>query len=157
MAEPGDLLVIGYGNPGRGDDGLGPEFARRLAAAPPPGVRVEVDYQLTVDHALAVAGVGHVLFVDAAIGAAAPCTLRRLFPDHRAALDSHSLSPEAVLALAEILYGRHPEGSVLAIAGERFGEVTEGLSPTAERNLGVGQEMFHAWLADDPPTPGPCG
>lgn len=147
MADPGELLVIGYGNPGRGDDGLGPEFARRLAAAPPPGVRVEIDYQLTVDHALAVAEVGRVLFVDATTGPAAPCTLRRLSPDHRAALDSHSLSPEAVLALAEILYGRHPEGSVLAIAGECFGEVSEGLSPLAERNLGLGLEMFRAWLA----------
>lgn len=153
MADSGELLVIGYGNPGRGDDGLGPEFARRLAAQAVPGVRVEIDYQLTVDHALVVAEAGRVLFVDAAIGLEKPCKLERLSPDHGAALDSHSLSPEAVLALAELLYGQRPEGSLLAIGGERFGEVSEGLSPAAERNLDLGQAMFRAWLADNPVTP----
>ncbi len=150
MADPGELLVIGYGNPGRGDDGLGPEFARRLAALAEPGVRVEIDYQLTVDHALMVAGVDRVLFVDAAMGLAEPCRLRRLSPDPLAALDSHSLSAEAVLALAEILYDRRPDGFQLAIQGEQFGEVSEVLSPAAERNLDLGQSMFRAWLANHP-------
>ncbi len=153
MADPGELLVIGYGNPGRGDDGLGPEFARRLAAMAEPGVRVEIDYQLTVDHALMVAGVDLVLFVDAATGLAEPCELRRLSRDPQAALDSHSLSPEAVLALAEILFGQCAEASVLAIEGENFGEVREGLSPVAERNLVLGQEMFRAWRAGQSTLP----
>ena len=153
MAEHGDLLVIGYGNPGRGDDGLGPEFARRLAATAKPGIRVEIDYQLTVDHAQMVASAGRVLFVDAAMNLAAPCTLRRLSPDPRAALDSHSLSPEAVLALADILYGQCAEASVLAIGGESFGEVHEGLSPVAHRNLVLAEEIFRAWLAGQSTRP----
>lgn len=150
MADPGGLLVIGYGNPGRGDDGLGPEFARRLAALAEPGVRVEVDYQLTVDHALMVAGVDRVLFVDAAMRLADPCQLRRLSPDPQAALDSHSLSAEAVLALAEILYDRRPVGFQLAIRGEHFGEVSEGLSPAAERNLDLGQSLYRNWRREGP-------
>ena len=54
----GTTLLIGYGNPGRGDDGLGPAFARRIAARGLPGVTVEIDYQLTVDHALMIAARG---------------------------------------------------------------------------------------------------
>ena len=42
-------LVIGYGNPGRRDDGLGPSFADILAAEGIPGVDVDSDYQLTVE------------------------------------------------------------------------------------------------------------
>jgi hydrogenase maturation protease len=34
------LLVIGIGNPDRGDDGFGPAVARRLRGQAPPGVRV---------------------------------------------------------------------------------------------------------------------
>jgi hydrogenase maturation protease len=34
------LLIIGVGNPDRGDDGIGPLVARRLAALVPPGVSI---------------------------------------------------------------------------------------------------------------------
>ena len=67
------MLLIGYGNPGRGDDGLGPELARRVAQRRLPGLTVEIDYQLTVDHALQVAGVDAVVTPElrAEMGAAA--------------------------------------------------------------------------------------
>ena len=63
-------LLIGYGNPGRGDDGLGPAFARRMAARELPALRVEIDYQLTVEHALMISAARTVVFVDAALDAA---------------------------------------------------------------------------------------
>ena len=37
------MLLIGYGNAGRGDDGLGPAFAERIEAAGLPGVDVDID------------------------------------------------------------------------------------------------------------------
>ena len=43
--------------PGRGDDGLGPAFAERIAARGLRGLPVDIDYQLTVEHALQVADV----------------------------------------------------------------------------------------------------
>lgn len=43
------ILLIGYGNPGRGDDGLGPALAAAIEAMELPGVTVEADYQLMVD------------------------------------------------------------------------------------------------------------
>jgi Ni,Fe-hydrogenase maturation factor len=47
---------------------------------------------------------------------------------------AHSLSPQALLLLAEQLYGRAPKAVVLSIAGERFG-MGEGLSPVVRRAL----------------------
>lgn len=139
------MLLIGYGNAGRGDDGLGPAFAERIAATGPQDCRIDIDYQLTVEHALLVAGAGRVLFVDALVGDDAPYRFGRIRADPGADLASHSLQPEAVLALAELLYGKTTEAYVLGISGESFGTVAEGLSATAERNLDLALAFFHDW------------
>ena len=123
------MLLIGYGNPGRGDDGLGPAFAERIERARLPGVEVSIDYQLTVDHVLPE----RVVVADAEIGLDAPFRLRPLAPAATGTLTSHCLSPGEVLALARLLYGRAPETHVLGIAGTEFGEIREGLSARANR------------------------
>ena len=78
----GGTLLIGYGNPGRGDDGLGPAFARRIAARQLPGITIDIDYQLTVDHALMISEAETVVFADAALDAeaATPSPRRRHSP-----------------------------------------------------------------------------
>lgn len=70
------VLVYGYGNPGRRDDGLGPALVRELAARgvadeAGPGARVvlESGYQLQVEDAALVAGFDAVIFADAEVGA----------------------------------------------------------------------------------------
>ena len=141
------MLVIGYGNPGRMDDGLGPAFAERIAAAGLPGVEVQQDYQLTVEHALALVGAGRVVFADALVGSDAGFEFTGLEPAERGDLASHSLSPGALLGLAATLYGAAPEAHVMGIAGVAFGEVREGLSPEAGRNLDRAVEFFLGWVA----------
>jgi hydrogenase maturation protease len=141
------MLLIGYGNAGRGDDGLGPAFAERISAARLPGCRVEIDYQLAVEHALQVAEAESVLFVDALMGGDAPYGFARVRADRSSDLGSHSLQPEAVLTLAETLYRKTPPAFVLGIAGESFGEVAEGLSATALENLDLAEAFFIDWFA----------
>lgn len=140
-------LLIGYGNAGRGDDGLGPAFAERICAARPAGCRIDIDYQLTVEHALQVAEVELVVFADALIGSDAPFRFRPVQANKAADLASHSLLPEAVLTLAELLYGKAPEAFVLGIRGESFGAVAEGLSAPARANLDLAEAFFLDWLA----------
>lgn len=138
------MLLIGYGNSGRGDDGLGPAFADRIESAGLPGLSVDIDYQLTVDHALAVAEADKVVFVDASMEAEGAYD----FGEVRAGagtLTSHSLTPATVLALAKTLYDREPEAYLLGIAGREFGEVKEGLSETARRNLDLAEAFFLQW------------
>jgi hydrogenase maturation protease len=57
------LLVFGWGNQSRGDDGLGAAFVGE--AERHPGVELLVDYQLQPEHALDLVGRDEVLFVDA--------------------------------------------------------------------------------------------
>lgn len=139
------LLVIGYGNAGRGDDGLGPAFAARIAAAGYAGCRTEIDYQLTPEHALQIAGADVVLFADAELGLDRPFRLERLRAERGGDIASHALAPGAVLALAELLYGATPDAWVVGIAGQDFGAVAEGLSETASRNLELALAGFRDW------------
>lgn len=143
------MLLIGYGNSGRCDDGLGPAFAERIAAMRLPRMDIDIDYQLTVDHALAVADADRVIFADALMDAEAPFEFGRIHPGAAGSLASHSLTPATVLELARTLYGKEPQAFVLGIAGAEFGEVKEGLSEDAMRNLDLATAFFLDWLSDE--------
>ncbi len=64
----GSVLVIGYGNTLRGDDGAGCYVAERLCALNhEPGLKVLSLHQLTPELAQPVAEAGLVIFIDASI------------------------------------------------------------------------------------------
>jgi hydrogenase maturation protease len=131
-----NILVIGYGNPGRLDDGLGPAFAERVQALALPDVLTDADYQLNVEDAAQVAQYDVVLFVDASTNAEAPYTLEPLKAEHTGlGFSSHSVSPAVVLGLASSLFGASPRAYLLAIRGYAFDGFGEGLSPGAAANL----------------------
>lgn len=140
------ILLIGYGNPGRGDDGLGPALAAEIEALGLPGVTVDSDYQLTVDHAAQIAAHDLVIFADAMIGLTQPYQFTLIEQTQPQGLGSHQVTPEAALALAQLLFGHAPPGWMLAIAGEAFGEVKEGLSPLAQANLAQTVPFLRAWI-----------
>ena len=140
-------LLIGFGNQGRGDDGLGPVFAERIERAAPDGLAIDIDYQLTVDHALAIADADLVVFADAEIGAAGSFSFAPVAADGATVMGSHELSPQAVLTLAKTLYGRTPPAYLLGIAGWDYGEVKEGLSPEATAHLDEAEAFFLDWYA----------
>ena len=138
MSEPGlRILVIGFGNPGRRDDGLGPALADRIEALDLPGVTVERDYQLCIEHAELAASHDVVAFVDAAVDVdgGAPFYLRRVHPAPASSYSSHSLAPSAVLELASECFGKSPRGWVLGIRAADVTSFTEGLTEEAEANL----------------------
>ncbi len=145
----GSTLVIGYGNPGRQDDGLGPACARRIAAFELPGVRAEANYQLTMEDALTVAGFASTVFVDAALHGEAPFFVAPVRPDEGCAIGSHSLSPQAVVTLANTLYNVSTDAYVIGIRGYAFGEFEETLSPGAEANLDLTVAYLEDWLRRD--------
>lgn len=141
------IRLIGYGNPGRGDDGLGPALASRMADV--AGLAVTTEYQLTVDHALLISDAEMVIFADALLHADVPFTFTQVTPSTSHDVTSHSLSPQAVLALCNTLYGHAPEAYVLGIAGHEFGEVKEGLSPQAQSNLSFAESLLRGWLTEN--------
>ena len=132
----GDVLIIGYGNPGRLDDGLGPELARTIESLDLPGVTAEADYQLTVEDAADVAQHAVVLFADADLVGPEPFHVERIYPGSTGmSFSSHSVSPQAVLALAKELFGAEPEAYLMGIRGHQFNAFGERLSAKARANL----------------------
>jgi hydrogenase maturation protease len=138
------VLVIGYGNPGRRDDGLGPAFAARLEAVGLPGVTVESDHQLAIEHAHLVTQHEVVVFADAAadIDDQSPFYLRALEPAPDAHYASHGLSPQAVLRLAAQCFGARPVAWLLGIRPADLDSFAEGLTPDAEANLSTALTAF---------------
>ncbi|NQT88497.1 hydrogenase maturation protease [bacterium] len=131
------VLLIGFGNPGRLDDGLGPALAEAIQQRNLPGATVEADYQLTVEDAADVAKYDIVLFADADVGGPEPFWMKRIEggPDATLGFSSHSVEPKAVLAMARELFGAQPEAYLLGIRGYEFNEFGERLSPQARANL----------------------
>ena len=138
-------LLIGFGNQGRGDDGLGPVFAERIEKAAPAGLEIDIDYQLTVDHAPMVAEADLVIFADAQIGADGAYSFTEVKAEGAVGMASHELSPEAVLTLAKTLYDQEPPAYVLGISGWDYGEVKEGLSEEAIAHLDAAERFFLDW------------
>ena len=131
-----DVLLIGFGNPGRLDDGLGPALARAVEELDLPGLTVEADYQLTVEDAAQAAEHGAVVFADADVSGPEPFWVRRIYPgSSHLSFSSHSVEPRAVLSLAKELFNAEPEGYVLGIRGYAFNEFGETLSEKARANL----------------------
>jgi hydrogenase maturation protease len=115
------ILIIGFGNTLRGDDGFGPLAAEHIAARAPPGVEVMSVHQLGPELALDIRAADFVVFLDAAQGpdpgrlAAAPVVAHDLSPSSV----MHGLDPGGLLALTRAVYGRVPAAAlVTAIAAD---------------------------------------
>jgi len=143
-------LVLGIGNPGRRDDGLGAAAVERLKKRRRRGVTYDANYQLNIEDALACAGHDRVVFVDAARRLRAPFRFRRVRPDAGMPAMSHALGPAAVLAVAAALYGRTPEAWLLAVRGHSFA-VGEGLTARGRRDLDRALGFLEAFLKGDRP------
>lgn len=142
------MLLIGYGNQGRGDDGLGPAFTARVEEKGIKGLTIDTDFQLTVDHALMVSQATAVVFADASMNSEEPYSFEKISPVDNADIASHSLTPAAVLSLSKTLYGHAPEAFVLGISGSVFGDIREGLSEEAVCNLDLAEAFFLDWYSN---------
>ena len=129
------VLLIGFGNPARGDDGLGIALAAAVAELGIEGVTVESDYQLNVEHAADIARHDVVVFADADLSLAEAYSFRKLEPKPEINFSSHSVSPAGVLGLAQKLFAADTNGYLLGIRGHVFREFVEGLSAEARGNL----------------------
>jgi hydrogenase maturation protease len=131
------ILLYGYGNPGRGDDGLGPALASAVEHLEIPCVDVDANYQLTVEDATQVGRYAVVVFADAATRGPAPFCFSSVDDSGVGHLGwtSHSVTPVQVVALARDLFGHKVRAYTLGIRGYQYNELDEVLSSPAKENL----------------------
>jgi hydrogenase maturation protease len=140
MSAPAEVLVIGIGNPLRGDDGVGTRVAERVAEWEIPGVTVEIVHQILPELAEAVAESEVAIFVDACVDTRS-VHMREIRPGGLP-WSAHRLTPSELMALIEAVYGRVPDAWELAIPVASL-ETGEALSETAEK----GVEEAAGWLS----------
>lgn len=142
------VVVIGVGNPDRGDDGAGPEALAGLAGRVPAGVRL-VTASGADPAALMTAweGAGRVILVDAMVSGSPPGTVRRFdaaagpLPAEVRLASTHALGAEAAVEMARAL-GRLPGATVVyAVEGAAFAPGA-GLSPGVRAGVGVAVERI---------------
>ena len=149
------VLLLGYGNPARRDDGLGPAFAEeggRLGL----DLTVDSNYQLAAEDAETLSRHDQVVLVDATTDGPEPFGFERLQSEPDWSISTHSISPGALLALTREAFGREPECFVLGIRGYQFEHFTEDLTPAARANLEKALVFFQSWLRDTGRTSDPA-
>lgn len=130
-----DLLIIGYGNPLRGDDGVGWHVVEALDSHLPAASMVTV-HQLTPEWSDTISRAGRVIFVDAALGDS-PGKVE-VFPLYASPTQtgSHETTPGALLGMAGDLFGRCPPAFMVTIVGASF-ELSEALSAPVAKAVPV--------------------
>ena len=118
------VLVIGYGNVLRGDDGVGWAAARRLARRLPRRLAsVLMVHQLLPELAEPISRAQRAIFIDAdhrlAPGEVCQTAIGPL--DQAGGTIGHHQSPGGLLRLARDLYGRAPAALVFSIGAANFG------------------------------------
>lgn len=141
------LLVIGYGNPLREDDGFGLHAVEALRAAGVPAELLHVQ-QLTPELAQRIGQADRVVFLDARQGEdPGQLHCESVTPAAPASVGSHSLGPGALLAYAARLYGAPPPAVLLSVSGQRFGLGRE-LSPCVRAALPEVVRRVAQWAAE---------
>ena len=135
------ILLIGIGNPLRGDDAAGALLAEQMAqlfVGRGWHVRLQIVQQLTPELALdiAAADIDVVIFTD--VAAAQPpgdaIHISRLNAGAASASFSHHVAPSTLLVYAGALFGRYPTAWLVTVPGEVF-DIGALISPLTMRCL----------------------
>lgn len=132
---PRRIHLVGFGNPGRLDDGLGPALAAAIEELQLPNVSVDSDYQLTVDDAHDIAPYDVVIFADADVRGREPFYFESVEVGEGISFSSHGCSPSAVVSLARELFGGPAEAYLIGMRGYEWDAFEERLSDQAAKNL----------------------
>ena len=129
------LLLFGYGNPGRGDDGLGPELIERISLLRLADVECQNDMQLQIEHVTDLVDCDRVLFIDADMSCVEPFAFSEISAVIDDSYTSHAMSPTALLHAYRQVYGKDaPQAFLLRIRGYDF-ELGDPLTEKASTNL----------------------
>jgi hydrogenase maturation protease len=143
------ILLFGYGNPGCGDDALGPLLIERIARLQLDEVECQNDMQLQVEHVTDLATCAQVLFVDADMSCAEPYDFSEISPVRDDSYTSHAMNPTALLHAYRQVYGKDaPPAFLLRVRGHDF-ELGDPLTGKASANLEAATRLVVELCKDD--------
>ncbi len=132
------ILIYGYGNPGRQDDGLGIALVDRLeewvAEKALVGFEFDNNYQLNIEDAEVISNKDLVIFADASEEEIDDYCLSVVDGKGKLSFTTHSASPGYIVKLCKELFQKEPHVLLLHIKGYEW-EFKEGISDRAKENL----------------------
>jgi len=143
-----NILILGIGNSGRQDDGLGWAFLEFIETQSLP-LTIEYRYQLQIEDAELLTRFNTVIFVDAT---KENTKEGYIFKECRASeqysFSTHALKPETIMYLAQSIYKHNPKAFILGIEGYNW-ELEIGLTAKAKANLDCVTKVFKEELIND--------
>ena len=141
MKKSDKIIILGIGNNGRQDDGLGWMFLDFLEEQN-SDIDIEYRYQLQIEDADLISNYDTVIFVDATKEETEEgFYLKPCHPSEKYSFSTHALAPETVLYLSHKLYDHNPDASIFAIQGYDW-ELKMGLSEKGTKNLDKAKKYF---------------
>jgi hydrogenase maturation protease len=135
------VLVIGYGNPLRRDDGIGPKLASAIDRLHLPGVRVITAHQLTPELSDRISHAEAAIFLDATSETPREVQVRPLAPADSPRATAHTSDPAGLLRMAQVLFGRCPPAWWITVPAFELG-FGEGLSAPAQAAMAAALQPF---------------
>ena len=116
------ILIYGFGNPGRQDDGIAIEAIEKtdnlLCRLKYENVTTETSFQLNIEDAETISKYDLVLFVDATIEKhIADFEIAQLKADPAVSFTMHAVSPQFIMDLCNQLFAKSPACFLLKIRG----------------------------------------
>ena len=155
------VLILGYGNVDRQDDGVAWHILARLAQrmgwpAPSspddefPPVNEEIDLlfvlQLTPELAETLALYDRICFIDAHTGSVPnEVNLIEVDSEFQASPFTHHITPQTCLSFTETLYAQRPQAILVSVRGYEFG-FTRSLSPRTAELVEQAVDLIEKWL-----------
>lgn len=154
------LLILGYGNLDREDDGVAWHILRaltiKLGLLPPESYEDEfpesaqMDFafylQLTPEMAEDVASYPYVCFIDAHTGnIPEPIRLIHVESEFQHSPFTHHLTPQSLVSMCETIYGKRPDAALLSVLGHRF-LFSRELSRETAALVPQATELIWEWL-----------
>ncbi|MBT8263022.1 MAG: hydrogenase maturation protease [Bacteroidia bacterium] len=136
------ILLLGIGNSGRSDDGLGWAFLDAMQDKLTSEFDLEYRYQLQIEDAELISNYDVVYFIDAHLDQFAQgYHLEPCLPLRTESFSTHQLDPRTVVYLCESIYNKRPETFTLGISGVAF-DLNIGISAQAKSNLSNALNFF---------------
>lgn len=135
---PTKILVYGYGNPGRQDDGLGIKLAEEVDLWCNENhlvhIQTDTNYQLNLEDAAGIADYDIVIFADASREDIQHFCFDPLMPSEKTEFTMHAVSPAFILHLCKQMFNHQPEAYLMHIRGYEW-EFMEDMTEKARANL----------------------
>jgi hydrogenase maturation protease len=148
---PARILLYGYGNPGRQDDGLGVLLAGIMEkwAQKNRYLNLEVDqnYQLNIEDSEKISHYDVVIFADASINCSQPYSFTKLLPDLNTDFSMHSVHPSFVVGLNKQIFKSSPKTFLLSIRGYEW-DIIDTISPEAKKNLDASCDFLQTLIKE---------